>query len=305
MKLMFTRTVLILAMFFGMTGGAYALTENSLPDSPLFEAKLAMEQFQLQMKKDPVDAAGYHLILAQHRIQEAIQLAQAGNQLHEGLMTKLHNHLNTAFQLAAQMGDEGEMQGVLTKAQNMLQEQIHQMTQAQAQLSNGSQEQLQLMIQLMTQAQIQAGLGLQDPAAFRWQYQHQTQKGQQPDPLIQTSTESELCDGCVPIGDENKYGPQPDQPGPGQQGGNPDCPECPCEECVPIGDENKYGQQSETDDSAQPKGSSECICETCVPEGDENHNGPQPEQPGPGQPGGNPDCEECEPDGDQNQNGKK
>jgi len=47
-----------------------------------------------------------------------------------------------------------------------------------------------------------------------------------------------ISDDCEPDGDQNQYGPQPDQPGPGMPGGNPDCS---AGDCKPEGDEHHNG----------------------------------------------------------------
>ncbi len=338
MSTLFARAVLVITLLFGATGGAYAMADNSLPNGPMYGAKLAMERVQLRMKSDPADIAGQHLELARNRAREMTLLAQAGSVPDKGLMTRLENHLNTAFQLAAQLGSDGEMQGVLLQAQTMLQEQTQAMTQTQARVTGSANEALQMAIQLMTRARNQVEAGLQDQNAFRLRFRYGAQL-EQPGPGQPGGYNPDCpncpCEGCEPVGDGNKY-VQNEEGAPGQPGGNPDCPsddcipagdehkygqseegapgqpggnpDCPLDDCIPVGDEHKYGQ-SEEGAPGQPGGNPDCTCEDCVPEGDENNYGPQPEQPGPGGPGGNPDCPNCpcddcvpEPEGDQNQN---
>ena len=101
MSTLFARAMLIIALLFGATGGAYAMADNSLPNEPLYGAKLAMEQVQLRMRNDPADIAGQHFVMARNRAQEVIRLTQAGKEPDTGLMTRLENHLNLAFQLTA------------------------------------------------------------------------------------------------------------------------------------------------------------------------------------------------------------
>ena len=294
------RVALVIGLLFGATSGVYAMTENSLPNEPMYGAKLAMEQVRLNMVSDPTGIAVRHMIMAQNRAQEIVRLAQKGTPPDAGIMTRLEQHLNYALQFGAQVGDDGEMLGLLIQTRTMVQEQVQAMNRIQTKAGDPLHEPLQLTLRLLNRFQLHIEAGLQDPQGFRWQYQHALkddtdtpgQPGGNPDcPL----------DDCVPAGDENKYGQSDDDP-PGQPGGNPDCPS---DDCVPAGDENKYGQ-SDDDPPGQPGGNPDCTCDDCDPVGDENHNGSQPEQPGSGQPSGNPNCTDCEPDpeGDQNQNGK-
>lgn len=293
MSAVLARVVLVFGLLFGATGGAYAMADNSLPNEPMYAAKLAMEQFQLGLVSDPAKVAMQNLSMAQNRAQEIVRLAQKGTPPDAGTMTRLETHLNAALQLAAQLGNDGAMLGVLTQAQTIAQEQSQAMNRIQATDNALVQEPLQLLNQF--QKRVEAGL--QDPQAFRWQYQN----GQEPLAIGQTDTNLDCPSGdCVPVGDENQYG-QTDEDAPGQPGGNPDCP---LDGCVPAGDENHYGQ---TDEGApgQPGGNPDCTSNDCVPVGDENHYG-QTEEGAPGQPGGNPDCtcDTCVPAGDENHYGQ-
>lgn len=279
------RILLISGIIFSLTTGAFAFTLTSLPDSPLYDAKLAIENASLSLMDDPAKIAIKHLELAQNRIQEMVKQAQQGDIPDEGALEQMQQHVVYALHFAAQVqGDE--MQLILNQAQNMAQNQIQSLAQIQAQAGGNEEGPIGIAAQIMNQFMFQLTFGLGNPEQFKHQYQGT--------PDI-ANLEFKVIEGdCTPIGDENKYGPQADQPGSGQQYGNPDC-DC----CEPIGDEHKYGQ---TDTSGDIKDGAQ-DCQDCVPAGDENHYGPQPDQPGPGEPGGNPDCTSCDPDGDQNQNG--
>jgi len=303
MNAILVRAVLVLGLMFGATGGAYAMADSSLPNEPMYGAKLAMEQVRLNMVTDPSGIATRHMAMAQNRVQEIIRLAQQGTPPDAATMTRLKNQFNLALQFAAQLGDNGEMLGLLTQARIMTQAQVQAMNRIQTKSGDPLHEPLQLTLQLLNQFQYRLEAGIQDPQAFRLQ----SQRGQD-EPLEALEAPGQPggnpdcpLDDCVPVGDENKYGQSEEVP-PGQPGGNPDCP---LDDCTPVGDENKYGQ-SEENPPGQPGGNPDCTCEDCVPVGDEHQYGPQPEQPGSGQPGGNPDCTDCVPDpvGDQNQKGK-
>ena len=331
MRLIFARTMLVLILFFGLTGGAYALTESSLPDSPLYETKLAMEQMQLQMKTDPADVAGQHLILAQNRVQEIIHLAQARKVPDEGVIKALENHLNLALQSAAQLGDDSELQDMLTQAKTILEEQNQVLTQTRAHVTGSATGPLQLAIQLLNGVQNQVEAGLQDPNAFREQYQygfHPDQPGSNPD------CPNCPCINCEPAGVQsqnqnqeqnlNQNGQEIEEGAPASPSDDLDCPDCACIECEPVDvqdqdqdrnqdkgqdqdrNQNQAGQQTGEGTS----GGSGSSNNSGGQEGRGNQNGPQPDQPGPGGGGGNPGspncpCEDSESGGGQNQNGPR
>ena len=301
-------------MLLASAGGTVAAAAVSLPDSPLYPVKLAVEQIQVDLLADPEKLATQHLVLAKNRSQEIIHLAQHGTPVQDGTTLRLQEHLTLALQYSAQLG-ESEMAGLLNRAQKMIQTQLQEMEQVWSRLKAQLQDPLAEPLRVLQQTQARVQAGLEDPLAFREQarsgfgeasgnpdcpqgeclptgeqyyYRHRrshpelrlnkTRAGYSPsDEIVEPEAEdlagSEQCpnDTCTPVGDEHRYGPADESPGPGQPSGNPD-PDCT--DCEPIGDEHKYGQQ--------------------------------PDQPGPGQPEGNPDCSQadCEPEGDQHQEGQ-
>jgi hypothetical protein len=103
MSVLLVKVSLIFGMIFGSAGGAAALAANSLPDSPLYPAKLAMEQARLAMATDAAQQASIYLHMARTRSQEMQRLALAGEVPDEGTQLRLKEHLNQALQLAAQL----------------------------------------------------------------------------------------------------------------------------------------------------------------------------------------------------------
>jgi hypothetical protein len=304
MSALLVKATLVLSMVFGSAGGTVALAGNSLPDSPLYPAKLTMEQMRLSATVDPADQAALHLSLAQERVQEMVRLALAGTVPGEPTLLRLETHLGQTLELAAQLPDDA-MAGLLAQAQQMAQAQEQELSQTQMHVAEPAQEPLRQASRLLNQMRQEAEDGLQDPQTFRWRHGH----GRPPEaPLQPTVTPTpggnpDCPTGeCEPVGDEHRYGPQPEQPSPGAPGGNPDCPTGGCE---PVGDEHRYGPQPEQPGPGAPGGNPDGTCTDCEPAGDQHQYGPQPEQPGPGEPGGNPDgtCTDCEPAGDQHQYG--
>jgi uncharacterized membrane protein YgcG len=312
MNAIFVNLALMITLLIASAGGTVAAAANSLPDSPLYPLKLAVEQVQVDLLADPEQIAVKHLELAQNRSQEMLQQVQQGSALQQKTSLQLQEHYNLALQYAAQLG-EAQMAGILTRAQQMIQNQLQEMEQVRSQLQVQQQDPLGEPLRILQQTQSRVQAGLEDPLELREQarngfgeaggnpecpyedcltanqyrlrrgYHQQFYKGPRAgyagpateDPaLFEDLLGDQDCDTCQPVGDENRYGQDPDSEpgyGPGQPGGNPD-PDC--DDCEPSGDENKYGQQ--------------------------------PDQPGDGQPGGNPDCsqQDCEPDGDQHQEGQ-
>jgi len=332
MNALMLKLVLVATMLFGSAGGTAFATANSLPGSPLYPAKLAVEQARLQIAANPTDQAQLHMILAQARVQEMEQLVVSGREPGQEVMYQLQQHLDQALQLAAGMPDEA-MQGTLAQWKQQIQQQEQALQQAGSQADGAAQEPLRQALGMLQQTQQQLQAGLEDAQAFRWQHGYgpqpeesgpeapggpgegtcddcepagdQHQYGPQPDeagPEDPGGPGDGTCDGCEPAGDQHQYGPQPDQPGPGEPGGPADAP---CDDCEPEGDQHQYGTKPDTSGPEDPGGPGDGTCDGCEPEGDQQQYGPQPEQPGPGEPGGPADapCDDCEPDGDQHQHG--
>lgn len=309
MSAMLANIILIISILIASAGGTVALANDSLPNSPLYPVKLAVEQIQIGLLVEPGKIAAQHLLLAQNRSQEILRMARGGETPQEGTTLRLQENYNLALQYTAQLG-EAEMLGILTQAQEMVQEQLREMNQARFQLRSEPPDPLGETIRILegTRARVQAGL--EDPAAFRLQARFGFEEaGGNPDcPL----------DDCQPLGDEYQYryrrgsvGPEPEDsqgldalpPGPGAPGGNPDCPSS---DCLGDGEQYRYGLQPEAPGPGAPAGNPECPSNDCVPAGEANQYGTQPKESSPGEPGGNPDCPQadCEPVGDQNQNGQ-
>jgi hypothetical protein len=310
MSVVLAKIALVVSLAFGSTGGTLAVAANSLPDSPLYPAKLSMEQARLNLAANSADQAALHLSLAQTRAQEMEQVALAGGVPDEPTLTRLQTHLNTGLGLAAQLSDEA-MRGWLIQAQQMIQAQEQAMIQVQASAAGPAQEPLQQASRYLNQAGQEVETGLRDPQTFRWRHGENrpsdapAQPSPMPDPTGAAGPATPCPNGdCQPVGDQNRYGPQPEQPGPGAPGGNPDGT---CTDCQPVGDQNRYGPGPEMPGPGAPGGNPDGTCTDCQPVGDQNQYGPQPEQPGPGAPGGNPDgtCTDCQPVGDQNQYGSQ
>jgi hypothetical protein len=304
MSVLLVKATLIIGLVFGSASGAVALAANSLPDSPLYPAKLAMEQTRLAVTAGPAEQADLHMSLAGVRVQEMERLALAGKVPDQPTALRLEMHLNQAFHMAAQLPDEN-MLGFLTQAGQTIQTQEQALRQVQSHAAEPAQEPLQQASRFLSQARQEVQLGLQDPQTFRWRHIQNRPPDAPPQPSLPPAAgDRPGCPegDCEPAGDQNQYGPQPDRPGPGGPGGNPDCPDGDCE---PVGDQNQYGPQPDQPGPGMPGGNPDCPSGNCGSGSDQDQYQPPADNPGPGEPGGNPDCEEqdCEPAGDQNQHG--
>ena len=286
MKTVLVRIFIISCVMLSLTSGALAASLNSLPNSPFYDAKLALENAGLSLIGDPAKLAIKHMELANNRIKEMVKQTNQGEIPDGGTLQHLQQHLMYALHYTAQV-QAGEMQGVLNQVQTQAQNQIQTLAQVQAQKGGDGEGPIGLATQMMTQFMYQLEFGQGNPEAFRHHYQNGSD--------VAGLEFIELEGDCTPIGDENKYGQTSEggPAGPGPQFRND------CGTCEPVGDEHKYGQTDSSSELLKDAGD----CEDCIPDGDEHHYGPQPDQPGPGQPGGNPDCPDCEPDGDKNQYG--
>jgi hypothetical protein len=269
MNVLLLKAVVVVALVLGPTGGAVAMAANSLPASPLYAGKLAMEEARLSVTSDPAEQAALHMSRAQVRVQEMIRLALAGEAPDEAIQLRLRQHLHQALQVAAGMPDD-ELAATLAEFDRMIRHQQQQLEQARVRAGEPAQGPLGQALGTLQQTRAQVQAGLQEPQTFRWQVAN---------------------------------GPQPeDPPGPGGPGGNPDCPDGDCD---PDGEQHQHGPRPEQPGPGGPGGNPDCPDGDCDPDGEQHQNGPQPEQPGPGGPGGNPDCPDgdCDPDGEQHQNG--
>jgi len=252
MLLVLLKTALILTLTFGSVGGAAAMSADSLPHSSLYPTKLAVEQVRVQLASDPSDKAELHLEFAQTRLKEMERMAWAGEAPDEAMMKRLQSHLQQGLHFTAQAPDEAMLRWMV-KARQMAQDQEQRLTRVQLQAGHAAHDSLQQALGVLEQWQQEMDGGLLDPQTFRWR--HNLQRPEDAPDLPDVAPEppregpgpgepggGQDCDGtlCLPTGDQNQYGPQPDQPGPGEPGGNPDCPS---EDCEPAGDQNQYGPQ--------------------------------------------------------------
>lgn len=258
MSMIVVRVALAVVLLFGAVGGTAVAAADSLPDSPLYSVKTAVEDIRIGLTNDPIDQAHLQLVLAQTRIQEMVKLAQNGGEPGEATLTRLQNHLETALQLAAN-APEDRMNGVLTQAQLMLQGEGPGMLQAQQQVQGPAHDALGNAYQIMNQIGKEIEVGLQNPQVFRWRYMHNRPEGL-PEPPVMEPNPGGVITHTMPISHTRPitpsrtitepvqagpgYGPGEPFYGPGAPGGNPVSPYGPNPEDAPgygPGEQPGYG----------------------------------------------------------------
>jgi hypothetical protein len=259
------RMVVILGLLLVFGGVTIAMAKADQPAGPNFDMNLANVQVQPEPMNDPAQIASKHLVMAENRLQEINRMALAGDVPDQGTLLRLEEHFNLALKLAAQLNNEG-MMGIINQAEQMVQNQIREMTQTQAKVGEHLQEPLRVALRIMNRVQEQVQAAKQDPEGFRYQYQHQSRLNQTVEGWLDEGLLT--LEDCNPVGDENKYGQDGSQPGP--QYRNQDC-----EDCIPPGDEHKYGQDDSQpgDQDRDRDQDQDQDCQDCVPQGDENKNG--------------------------------
>ena len=175
--------MVVFALAFGGSGATVAAAQFSLPDQALYGLKLASENLRQQIAQgDPVSQAELALSFALRRVNEAQEMLQKGLIPSEGQIQRVHEQLNQALRLAANLPDP-QAQQHLERLQNQLQEKLQKQTQLHRengqgqQIQNRLQEMLQSYLQLLEQNQ---GNLLKIRIQLQVQNQNQQQLSPQP-----------------------------------------------------------------------------------------------------------------------------
>lgn len=307
------KAALVFTILFGAVGGTAVMAAESLPDSPLYPAKMIIEQARLNLAADDVAQADIHIQLAGERLRELERLMVDGNMPDDALLVRAENHVEAAFGLAAEMPTP-QMAGILAQAQTMLQTRTRAFTNIERQIPVQSEpvfNQAQLMLRNAGET---AAAGLQEPQLWRHRdtvnrpETAPTQPERLPHPVIiitptQPITTPVRIGPAGPCAANETCDPQGEGPyGPAYNGPN-DAPNGPNQEPPGPGAPGGVGPGEPNPDPgpADPPGNPDPGCEECDNENG-NQYGPQPEDSGngSGQPGGS---EEGIPIGGQMQSG--
>jgi hypothetical protein len=283
------------------------MAAESLPDSPLYPAKMMMEDARISLASDEVELAETHLDIAGERLQEMERLMVDGKMPEDALLARAENHVEAAFGLAADMPSQN-MAGVLAQAQEMVQTRTRAFADIEAQIPTEVEPAYKQVQQMLQNAGEVAAAGLQNPQLLRNRHtlNRPEDAPEQPEmmpPAVISPTEmittpvrigpAGPCaanEDCEPQGDgpygPNPNGPQPEEPGEGAGPGEPNGNQ--------IGPPEDHGSDTE-------HGNPDSGCTDCQ-NGNQHQYGPQPDDSGngDGMPGGS---ESGIPIGGQNQNG--
>ena len=165
------RVAIAFVLVLSIVGGTVAAAQSSLPDSPLYRIKLAVEDARLNLTHDPSQQATLAMTFASERAHEMERLAIAHRLISTLVSLRLQNQLDAALSAAAR-APEPEMLRLLDQVRTTAQTQERALAQAQvnAPREASTQDALRLAEQAVTLAQQQAKAGLADPDAFRRQY---------------------------------------------------------------------------------------------------------------------------------------
>lgn len=304
------KATLILTIIFGSVGGTAVMAAESLPDSPLYPAKLMVEGARLSFASDQVEQAEIHLDIAAERLREMERLMVDSQMADNALLERAEHHLGVAFDLAAEMPVQ-EMAGILMQTQTMVQTQTRAFNEIEDQIPVEVQpvfNQVQKMLQ--NNGEI-AAAGLQDPQLLRHRHTVNRPETAPEQPVMgspaiiitptQTITTPVRIGPIGPCGNNEDCDPAGDGPyGPGHQGPNPE------ESGEGVGpgrpeDIPNLGGSPDDPGSGDEPGNPDSGCGDCD-QGEQNGYGPRPEDSGNGSgiPGGS---EEGIPIGGQSQNG--
>ena len=108
----------------GLAGGTMVASAGALPDDALYAVKVATEQMRLALATTPEDRALIELSIAEHRLAEATQLAEEGDDDDAVIATSAYSeHLaNAAAELAQMETIDARTVGLVSQLQSRMNE---------------------------------------------------------------------------------------------------------------------------------------------------------------------------------------
>ncbi|PWH14345.1 MAG: hypothetical protein DDG60_07955 [Anaerolineae bacterium] len=156
--------VLVFAALFGGTAGTVYAAQDALPTETLYPVKTLTEDLRLALASEPEARLTLLTDLAQTRVEEMTQLAQAGVVPPEATLTRWQEQTRQALELAASL-PEADMLRTMEQLRDRLRDQLRLVEQCAAtgeplQTMTRARDQLQQHLQLLEN-------GLADPQGFR------------------------------------------------------------------------------------------------------------------------------------------
>ena len=186
-------SILVIAGLLFGGGATVRAAQDDLPNEPLYGLKTWTEDLGLRFQNNGEEKVNRLMELAQTRIREMQQLAEAGEPIPDQLRLRLKQHIHQALQICVNL-DDPTLERTLLQLHERLQQQDQDMaqlqlrTQEQLQLHTQDQSQTQTQEQLQTQTQTRTMLhqqlqlvedGLKNQELFRYRVENNFQYGQE------------------------------------------------------------------------------------------------------------------------------
>jgi hypothetical protein len=258
---------IVLGLVFGGAGATVYAAQDSQPGEALYNVKTFSEDVRLELTTDPQAKFQLALALANQRALEIGTLIQEGELVPPVIATRLQEHMQLAFNLAAGMDDESVQTASLLELKRQILDQDRVMGQTR---SNAPGDTDPVLEQLRWQNQNQLKVveaGLENPLQFQMRF-HSGDQDLDEVPVDDAAIED-------PGSQDGSYGPGPG-PGPNDTPGEDQVGPMGPNENPPAGD--GYGP-----------GPADCDPQTtCEPayDGSGTQNGPNNPEPGNTNPGG-------------------
>lgn len=208
--------ILTLTILFGGAGATVYAAQDSLPNEALYSLKVAAEDLRMELTRDPQAQFQLSLDLGVERVREMVMLNSEGKPIPEGTALRYENHLNYAFQLAAQFDDPAMVQAA-QQIRAMLQEQERIMTQAMTNAPEFVDPQFNRIREMVQERVRLMDCDLDDPLALRQMLQQQfrEQLGQPETPPAGDGGYGPGPVNGTPYQNNNEVGPGPNENPPG------------------------------------------------------------------------------------------
>ncbi|NLE76043.1 MAG: hypothetical protein GX605_04745, partial [Chloroflexi bacterium] len=166
-------TLTIVAVIFSLVGFTAQAAGQSLPGSPLFPVKLAVERTQVALTLDPEDAARLHTDLAQKRLDEIELLARAGHGPTTPTLELVENQWLTSLQAIAALS-ESATPVLLEHAMAILMQEADTLEAILVEADPPVRDGLEATLQVTQQVEDSVRQALANPSEFRRHYSRPT-----------------------------------------------------------------------------------------------------------------------------------
>jgi len=218
-------SIMIMGLLFG-GGVTVNAAQNDMPNEPLYALKLWSEDVGLQFQNSDEARVNRLMDLAQVRLQEMKQLAEAGQPVPDQVRQRLEQHIQQALQTCTNM-DDPTLERTLLRIRNRLQQQERDMELFQLHIQDQYQTLTQTRTMLRERLQFVED-GLLNHEMFRNTIRNGFQHGQEDEvtPPIQNGNGKQDQNGQS-TSTPNGTNTDPDNPntslnGPNTNSGNPD-----------------------------------------------------------------------------------